>query len=103
MLLSPTGATAFGRGRLELVHHRLRQPSAVRIHQPAEIALQHAGRWKQTVLIQVVAPVLRLDRGEPEGLVLSVIDFRDVDRAARRQRELVVFQRRHGPVRRWPA
>ena len=73
----------------------LRQPAAGRVHQAAEIALAHAVGGQQAVLIQAVAAVVGFEGREPERLVLAVVDFRNVDRPARRQRELVVL--RGGP------
>src|SRR5262249_42610109 len=95
------GGRRYGRGRdtLEAIDDALRQPAALRIHQTAEIALTHAVGGEQAVLIQLVAAVVGLECGEPEGFIFAVVDLREIDRSTGSEGELVVLERGVGPVR----
>ena len=78
--------------------HVRRQGSRRRNDGIAPVSRAFGGGRQQRVLRQEVPPPVRLEGRKPKGLVLAVVELRNVNRAAGREGALIVFQRGWGPV-----
>ena len=88
---SPVPALA-SRGLAERIRAKSRRSRIVNLVQAAEIkiAREHLGGRHRKVRRLPALLMVTLESEQPEGLVLAVIDLRDVDRTARRGRDLMV-------------